>query len=107
MVKLVQLVNAFERACDFVYEERCRVCQRICVSHYQGDYLIRAICFECWQAITGSAVIVSWCRLAEGRMLVLSGTYYFGVVKTLIYKVKYDRDLLLNSDLSCLLSKPL
>ncbi len=107
-----------------LFQEKCRICKRfihpeIANMNYEefrppAIYFVQAqqiesdaICRLCMDPINKSAppgIIHE--RLLEGgevqRLFVASGTMFDSEIKTLIYRFKYDHDLLLTKDLTVL-----
>lgn len=87
---------------DSLFPERCRVCGNWMAN--QTTRPSKVVCAVCWRLIYSQSPIVDWCYLADGRALkVISAGRYDGALKRLVYKLKYDGDRLIASDLSRLI----
>jgi ComF family protein len=97
-----------------LFHERCRVCSNLLppvvltAEHYLVDYadVPKTICIECWRKTLASNPTIESCPIKNGRSLrIASGRLYTGVIKRLIYKLKYDNDRLLSYDLALLMER--
>jgi ComF family protein len=87
----------------FIFVERCRGCRSFI--KYGKDHK-STVCELCWESIAGERPILDHCYVSDDTLesiLVASGTRYDGLVKTLVYKLKYDNDVLIAKDLAGLL----
>lgn len=82
----------------FIFLERCRGCHTFIRYGEQKE----TVCVPCWESIKEEPPIADYCDLSPSLwkpMQVSSGTKYDGLIKTLVYKFKYDDDLLIANDL--------
>jgi ComF family protein len=126
IAELAKVASKFMETCKYLlFQERCRVCAYFIhpeiagmdhnsfrpPAHYRfGDKEIFSDCLcqpcglsvRCNQPICDAHERV----LEDGevqRLLVASGTKFVGEIKKVIYKFKYDQDLLLTKDLALLI----
>ncbi|HEY9867966.1 MAG TPA: ComF family protein [Candidatus Obscuribacterales bacterium] len=91
---------------DLIFPERCRACGSWCSHQGSGEAATRAVCRECFLKLSGTFCPAEWLSLsADEAFQIVSGTVYCGLVKKLIYKLKYDGDRALAYDLSLLLER--
>ena len=108
-VKVIEKVGSIlgssvARGLDIVFPESCRVCARWLNFDRERTPRLQAICGHCWLAIVRESPWVEWLGAPSGQPFkIVSRTVYSGVVKKLIYKLKYDGDRLLAGDLALLL----
>lgn len=89
---------------DVVYPETCRVCGQWLLGNRDRTLGLRALCCQCWRSMAQEACWVEWVSSPAGDSFkIVSRTEYCGVVKKLVYKLKYDGDQLLAYDLARLL----
>jgi len=89
---------------DFISLEHCRACVRTVRSYPGPKRQIKAICKLCWDILAAEIPPVEERDTTGGEPLkVVSAVCYEGSIKKLIYKLKYDGDLLLIRDLTELL----
>lgn len=87
----------------FIFVERCRGCRAFIKYGASGN---STVCAVCWDGIAAEPPILDHCYVSAHTLesiLVASGTKYDGLVKTLVYKLKYDNDVLIARDLAGLL----
>ncbi len=101
---LKQIASAsFEFMGRMIFLERCRLCGSACTTYKQGYRGSTSVCQECWLPLERQQASIDWISIPPGCSLpVVSGACYTGVIKTLIYKFKYDGDRLLAGDLAAL-----
>lgn len=101
-----RVAGSVSRLLDLMFPERCRGCGFWCTHKGSGQAVARAVCQECWQKMSGMFCPAEWLSLSSDEAFqIVSGTVYCGLVKKLIYKLKYDGDRLLAYDLSMLLKR--
>jgi ComF family protein len=82
---------------DFICVERCRGCQEI-IAQPPRDGPFCA-CLACWGEHADAVPLVEANLYGQIQLLVSSGTAYSGVLKKMIYRLKYDNDRAVIADL--------
>lgn len=100
MNSFANLMTIFE---EYLCYENCRACGQYCRAH-RGLYArIKAVCSSCWPSIISQTPLCQVHNTPNGTFPIVSAARYQGALKKLIYKFKYDADLLLAGDLAELL----
>lgn len=64
--------------------------------------MLISACASCWVDHRDVEPLVEWCADSKQGLLVSSGTEYSGIIKHLVYRLKYDRDDIVMHELSVL-----
>lgn len=91
---------------EYFCAEVCRQCGAL-IAYSSGNSCINVhtACADCWAELVGEGdrSFMETCASAEQDVLVASGCPYAGVLKKLIYRFKYNDDMLVAKDLVRLL----
>jgi len=99
------LGSSTARGLDIVFPETCRVCSRWLNFDRERTLGLQALCCNCWHSIVRESCWVERLSVPSGQALkIVSRTVYSGIVKRLIYRLKYDGDRLLAGDLASILA---
>ena len=83
--------------------EKCRGCGSF-VEEKLGKPL--AFCAECWSEFEERSPLIEFCKIDDLRSIVIaSAVPYEGLIKQLVYRLKYDSDRVLAEDFSLLSQK--
>jgi ComF family protein len=90
---------------DYLFVEHCRLCKALIAPQ---SCEARTVCAQCWEPLREQAAQLDECTITGlGTLNVAHAVSYEERIKMLIYKLKYDHDRLIASDLSLLLHKAL
>jgi ComF family protein len=81
---------------DYLCIEHCRGCRELVPRREGGPF---CVCEQCWDEHAEAKTVLEPCAAATS-VLVASGTTYSGVLKKMLYRLKYDKDLGVVDDLA-------
>jgi ComF family protein len=87
---------------NYLCLEKCRQCG---VHLDAAPLQPQTACDSCWDPLIEADPISDFCTMASEPLLIVSASPYQGVLKKLVYKLKYDNDGLVASDLVLLLER--
>jgi ComF family protein len=81
---------------DYICIENCRGCGQFVQRTRDGPI---SVCRDCWKEHASPVPHVELCDIGVVPVMVASGTTYSGILKKLIYRLKYDKDKTIVDDL--------
>jgi ComF family protein len=81
---------------EYVSVENCRGCGSLIAPTHGGPI---SVCLDCWDDHNEAEALLEICALGGVNVPVASGTTYSGILKKMIYKLKYDDDKTIIDDL--------
>ncbi|HEY9793158.1 MAG TPA: hypothetical protein V6D22_22340 [Candidatus Obscuribacterales bacterium] len=81
---------------DYLCIENCRGCGEFVQRNRDGPF---SVCLNCWKEHASPQPHIEVCEIGVVPVTVSSGTTYSGILKKLIYRLKYDKDKTIIDDL--------